>query len=92
MKILVIALILTVTLASKYMNITCWDKCRGRCKARYGGLTDQCVHACNCPCDTNCESICEQYNLGNICKFKCGCFINFTFGYVGKRICFIGII
>ena len=76
--ILAVALILGSVVATSE-NITCWDVCRWKCKARYGKLTDAFVKTCDCPCNTQCEKSCVQYGLGLSCKFQCGCFQKYNF-------------
>ncbi len=80
--LLLISLFIFSVYGLDYGNITCWDICRKRCKARNGWITDQCVKSCGCPCDTQCDNTCTKFGLGTLCRFKCGCFQNYTFGYI----------
>jgi len=84
MKILLVAILILSVYAVEDGNITCWDLCSARCKAKYGWLNDQCIKACGCPCEPQCDKLCVQFGLGWPCRFKCGCYQNYTFGYMGK--------
>ena len=84
---LAIAIVLAaVVAATEDGKVTCWDICRWKCKARYGSLTEECVKTCGCTCNTECDNFCGQYGLGWSCRFKCGCYQNFTFGTPGKLL------
>lgn len=67
------------SLAITYVNVTCWDACQMRCRARYGWLENSCMQGCACPCDKTCEGMCNDFNLGDLCRFKCGCFQDHVF-------------
>lgn len=84
MKILLAALLIISAYGLENMTITCWDVCSENCKARYGWLTEQCVKSCGCKCDAQCDKLCLDFGLGWPCRFKCGCYQNYTFESVGK--------
>ncbi len=86
MKCLILAMSLLLVAGQQYANITCWDICSKTCKSRYGWITDQCVRSCGCPCDLACDNLCVKYMLGWPCRFKCGCFQTFTFGFLSTSL------
>ena len=65
---------LLATIALCEEQLTCWELCSRRCRARFGALTDSCLKACNCTCDKDCDNLCLKFNLGALCRLKCGCF------------------
>jgi len=84
-------LFLAIILGFSYAqaNFTCWDICKLGCKAKFGTLTNQCVKTCGCTCNKECENFCMQYSLGWNCRFKCGCYQNYTFGVDGMfKLCY----
>eukprot|EP00829_Urostomides_striatus_P017235 TRINITY_DN5894_c0_g1_i7.p1 TRINITY_DN5894_c0_g1~~TRINITY_DN5894_c0_g1_i7.p1 ORF type:complete len:205 (-),score=74.71 TRINITY_DN5894_c0_g1_i7:15-629(-) len=74
MKYLLFALFFLAIYAAEQENLTCWDSCSRKCKAQYGTLTDNCLKECNCTCNKECDDLCLKFNLGSLCRLKCGCF------------------
>lgn len=74
MKYLLFTIFFLTIYGIEQEKLTCWDICSRRCRARYGQLTENCVKECTCPCDKECDSLCVKFNLGNLCRSKCGCY------------------
>jgi len=65
-------------------TVTCWDICSLNCQKQNGWLENNCMQSCGCNCEKDCEALCAKFQLGFLCKFKCGCFQDYTFGQNGN--------
>eukprot|EP00826_Nyctotherus_ovalis_P055855 TRINITY_DN7465_c0_g2_i3.p1 TRINITY_DN7465_c0_g2~~TRINITY_DN7465_c0_g2_i3.p1 ORF type:complete len:197 (+),score=29.15 TRINITY_DN7465_c0_g2_i3:73-663(+) len=65
-------------------TVTCWDVCAANCQRQNGWLENGCMKACGCSCEADCLALCDRFQLGSLCKFKCGCFQDYTFKQNGS--------